>query len=169
MQKLDSLRRAIVAALPDLKKKPDNLAIYARKGRIVSRDGPALGFQYRYTALVELLDFAGDPDALFIAIVLWIRRHQPDLVQKLDDRAGFRFDADRLSPKAVDIVVELDLDESVATAPRQGGGLDLVHVVDPAGEDVWNAVLDDAIGRPPLAEIWLGDRRLLPDDATDPD
>jgi hypothetical protein len=153
MLKPDSLRKAIVAAIPDLRKKPDDLAIYVRKGQIVSRDGPALGFQYRYTVLVELMDFAGNPDALFVAILLWVRRYQPDLVQKMDDRAGFRFDADRLSPTAVDIVVELDLDESVATAPRQGGGVDLVHVLE----------------RPPLNEIWLGDRRLVPDPATEVD
>jgi len=167
MLKLDSLRKAIVAAIPDLRANPGQLEIFARKGRIVSRAGPALGFQYRYTALVELLDFNGDPDALMVAIMLWARRNQPDLLQAQDERSGFRFDADRLSPTSVDIVVELELDESVATRPRQGGGLDLVHIAEPSAEDVFNPELDDGLGRPPLAQIWLGDILLIPDPAAD--
>lgn len=169
MLKPNSLRKAIVASFPGLGKKPDDLTIFMRKGRIVSRDGPHFGFQYRYTVLVELLDFADDPDVLFVTILLWARRHQPDLLQKMDDGAGFRFDADRLSPTSVDIVIELELDESVATTARPGGGLNLVHVTEPQGEDAWNAVLDQDLGRPLLQEIWLGDQRIVPDPAAGDD
>lgn len=169
MRKPESLRAAITAAIPDLKKKPDDLAIFVRKGRIVSRAGPSFGFQYRYTLLVELLDFAGDPDAVMVAILLWIRRHQPDLLQDQGERSGFRFDADRLGPKAVDIVIELELDESVATTPREGGGLDLVHIGVPKSEDVFNALLDPEsdIGRPLLKQIWLNNQRIIPGPADD--
>lgn len=171
MKKPASLRAAIIAALPDLRAKPDDLRIYMRKGRIISRDGPALGFQYRYTVVIELIDFAGDPDSLFVAVLLWARRNQPDLIQAHGEKAGFRFDADPLSPTAVDIVIEIELDESVATRPRDEGGLELVHIDEPKREDVFNPILDDdaSLGRPLLQQIWLGDQLIVTTSTGDDD
>ncbi|MFZ5705738.1 MAG: phage tail protein [Pseudomonadota bacterium] len=162
MLKPNSLRKAIVAALPDLRDKPDDLRLFVRKGRVLSKDGPGLGFEYRYTLLVELLDYAGDPDTVFAAILLWARRNQVDLLQGNSDRAGIRFDADQLSATAVDIVAELELSENVATRPRQAGGLELVHVEEPAPEDIYNPELLADLGRPPLTEIYAGSVRLVP-------
>lgn len=167
MLKPASLRKAIVDALPDLRKKPDDLRIFVRKGRIISRAGPALGFQYRFTLMVELLEFAGNPDTLMAAVVLWLRRHQPDLIQSQGDRSGFRFDVDQLSPTVIDVVIEMDLDESVTTTPREGGGWDLVHIAEPKTEDVFNPMLDEDLGRPLLTEIYLGGLRLVPDPASE--
>src|ERR1043165_4849119 len=55
---------------------PAKLKVWADKGRIAARLGPARGFEYRYRLNVFVEDFAGDEDAIVILITDWVSRHQ---------------------------------------------------------------------------------------------
>lgn len=97
MIKPASLRAAIVAAIPSLAADPDKLTVFIDTGSIAATGAKSLSFEYRYTCNVILLDFAGDSDDLFIAIVGWVRQYQNDLVDNPDERAnGITYEVDIL-------------------------------------------------------------------------
>jgi len=156
MQKLASLRAAIVAALPELAVDPDRLLCTATKGKIASRGTTSLGYEYRYTASLWLLDFSAESAVLMSAILLWARDNQRDLLE--GDRAlqAIAFEAEVLDDKTIDLNVQLELTDAVALAPRAGGGHALTFLPEPprAGFEL----LSDA----PLGEIWFGGTRLFP-------
>jgi P2 phage tail completion protein R (GpR) len=65
------LRAALVAAIPSLAAEPDKLTVFIDRGSIAATGARSLSFEYRYVCNVLLLDFAGDADEVFIAIVEW--------------------------------------------------------------------------------------------------
>ncbi len=170
MLKPDSLRAALTAGLVDaegvkfLERDPDKLAIFVDEGRIVSRmsaepDFPAPAFEYRYRLNAILQDFTGHPDAVMVAIVLWLHVHQPELLQNHDkgDKA-IVFDADIIDANTIDLSIELELTETVAaTAREDGSGYDLVHVAEPPP-------IDEIAGVPrwtPLKKVYLGGELII--------
>jgi len=134
LHKPDSLRAALTAVVPAVARDPDRLKIFIDKGTIATRDGPTLGFEYRYRLIGELLDFqAAAPEAVFLAIVLWLREHQPDLVQNPNRAASaISFQAELIDATTVDLVFELELTEAVRVVPREAGGHELVFVPEPS-------------------------------------
>ena len=58
MLKPASLRAALECALPELAANPDRLILYIDEGRIHSRYGDSLSFEYRYRLNLVLLDYA---------------------------------------------------------------------------------------------------------------
>lgn len=135
MNKPDSLRKALTAALPDLLRNPDRLAIFIDQGRVVSRMAPppafpAPSFEYRYRLNVVIQDMTEHPDAVMVTVLMWLHEHQPDLLQR-HDREPVKFDADIISADTIDLSIELDLSESVRAADRVEGGFDLTHIAEP--------------------------------------
>ena len=122
MRKHESLRSAVVAAFPDLKRDPGDLAVWVEGGRIAARAGPAgarasIGFEWRYRLNLVLLDFVGDPNVLIRAVLDWLRIEQPDTL--LSHTAGdeaIAFDVDVLDDRKVDIELKLELSEAVDIA-----------------------------------------------------
>lgn len=57
MLKPDLLRQMISQHVPWLRENPDNLAVYLRKGRMVSTGQRAAAFEYRYTLEVLVMDY----------------------------------------------------------------------------------------------------------------
>lgn len=149
MRKPDSLRAAITAALPDLQATPQNLRIWTQDGRIVATGTRApFGMEYRYGLAVLLMDFAGDPDRLFAALVRWVAVEQPDLLMRGPERdRGIRFEVDVLDDGKVDIKVTLQLDDAV----QEDATGSLAHLPAPALAD------DDILGGP-LLPIGAGSR-----------
>jgi hypothetical protein len=84
MIKPASLRAAIVAAVPDLAANPDKLQVFVDAGNLVATNTKTLSFEYRYTINLILLDFAGDEDTIMMALLIWVRRHQSDLLDNAD-------------------------------------------------------------------------------------
>lgn len=118
MKKIESLRRALETAIPDLARNPQQLKIWLDNGRVRSlgRDGAmAIGYSYKMSMLV--LDFAADePHTLFGAIVAWLAVEQPDvLLRPLDPDSAITFEIDVLDDSKVDVLVTLQLDEAAAT------------------------------------------------------
>lgn len=131
MIKPASLRAAIVAAIPSLKASPDKLTVFIDQGSIAATGGRSLSFEYRYTCNVMLLDFTGDSDELFVAIVDWARRYQSDLFTNPDERAnGVTYEVDILDNAAADVSVKLQLTESVVVRTGDDGGHTITHVDD---------------------------------------
>jgi len=128
MLKPDSLRAALVVAIPHFAKNPDELKIFISKGRIAARETPALGYEWRYTLEAILLNFTGNPDAVALAVIIWLRTNQPELLA--NHQAGneaIKFQADVIDATTIDMSIELELNEAVVATPRAGGGYDIVH------------------------------------------
>ncbi len=143
MKKPDSLRDWIQRGFSQTKFEGDQLQIFVDNGALAGRaaKGP-VGFEYRYTLNVILQDFAGDPNALFVLLVIWLRRHQRELLENADKMGAVRFEVDRLAEGKVDVSIEIPLTEAVTTRPRAGGGptdFDLVVIDEPIDADVVDA------------------------------
>lgn len=133
MIKPASLRAAIVAAIPSLSADPDKLTVFIDAGSIASTSAKTPSFEYRYTCNVMLLDFAGDSDDLFIAIVQWVRQYQNDLVSNPDARAnGITYEVDILDNATADVSVKLQLTESVVVKTADDGTRTVTHIDDSA-------------------------------------
>jgi hypothetical protein len=137
MLKPDSLRAALVAAVPELAKDPERLKIFVDKGRIASRMGyapahPQLSFEYRYRLSILIMDFAGHPDGIIIAMLAWLHVHQPDILQnQARSKEAIVFEADILDDSKVDLSIELELTEAVKVEQRAEGGFEATHVAEP--------------------------------------
>lgn len=160
MEKPNSLRAAITAMIPELARSPDRFELFVRTGSVRAVRGDNRDFVTAYTLTGIIVDYASHPALVWLAINDWLRVNQPDLLN-VNGAPAYRFEADILSDKAVDLQFEVDLTENVSLAVRDDGGFDLLNPADPAP---W---LDDDVplSDPPglLKQIWWRDEKLLPD------
>ncbi|KWC22756.1 phage tail protein [Burkholderia ubonensis] len=144
MIKPASLRRALVAAIPSLETEPDKLAVFIDEGSIAATGTLSLSFEYRYTLHALVMDFAGDSDTVFVALVEWVRANQPDLVTNPREREhGITFEVDVLNNETADLSIKLLLTESVVVSTGPDGKRVITHVddsqVDANGSMTWVA------------------------------
>ena len=130
MQKLDSLRAAIVAVIPELQRAPALLKLWIDKGRIIAPMTPNRDFGMKFTVTLELVDFTGHPSVVFLAINDWLRLNQPEAVA--GGAQGYTFESDIVDASTIDLIVTLELTESVRLTARDCGGWNLEHVAEPA-------------------------------------
>ncbi|MCD9124031.1 phage tail protein [Cupriavidus sp. UGS-1] len=124
MKKPDSLRAALTAAAPSLKNDPDKLLVFADEGSVIAVPGASLSFEYRYTLHAILLDFAGDADVIFAAIVEWVWMNQRELIANRDrHKDGITFDVDLLGNATCDLSIKLKLTERVIARRDDAGQL----------------------------------------------
>lgn len=136
MLKPDLLRAALVSTVPDLERNPEKLSIFIDKGRIASRLGPTPAFEYRYRLNAVLLDYRGHPDSVMIALLLWIRIHQSELLANQGKgENAIVFEADIIDANTIDLSIELELTERVGVTPRLGGGFEAIHFGEPVQSD----------------------------------
>ena len=132
MDKPDTLRKLITDNVPEFVRNPDKLKIYVRSGSVATRFGGInLGFQYGFDLHIEVRDYTGHPDTIFLPIALWLRVNQPDILLNIEkaDQA-ITFEADYLDNETVDIDVTLKLTESVDVLPytsADGDGYKMTH------------------------------------------
>lgn len=123
MLKPASLRAALETALPELAANPDRLIIYIDQGRIDTRRGGSLSFEYRYRLNLVLLDYPHHPSAAMVPMLAWLRTHQPDITlnPELGEQA-VTFEAEILNQASMDLAVRLLLTERVLvqTDPETG-------------------------------------------------
>jgi len=114
MKKPQALRNFLTGAIPELQTDPQRLKLFVEAGNIVARSGETLSFEYRFTVRLIMLDFAGNLDLFAVPILAWLNTYQPDLLQNKDKAAkALRFDVELLANDKVDLVIEVDLTESV--------------------------------------------------------
>jgi hypothetical protein len=137
MNKANSFRTALTAALPTLTTDPDKLLVFIDAGRVIATDAPSLSFEYRFTLNAILLDFAGDADAVFVALLAWVKRNQPDLLSNETTRKdGISFEAEHLTNDTCDLSIKLQLSESVVVGADDQGVQTITHIDEPVFE--WN-------------------------------
>ncbi len=131
MDKPDSLREHLLAAVPDLKRNPDRLVMFIDAGKVRCTAAASLSFEYGYTLQIMLTDFAGHPDSVFLPILAWVRVNQSELMANLDKSAdGLKFEADILDNSKVDMSITLALTERVVVKRQDDGTYQASHVPD---------------------------------------
>lgn len=131
MKKPDSLRRALVAAVPHLKRNPDALHVFLDEGHIISTAAPSLSFEYQYVLNVIVTDYSDHADTIMVPILAWLRRNQPELLLNPErGRDGFRFEAELLNHTTLDLSIKLTLSERVGVS-EAAGKLTATHFDEP--------------------------------------
>ncbi|WP_438852499.1 phage tail protein [Brevundimonas nasdae] len=159
MKKTDSLRDYLSRAIPELQD-ASRFQVFIDKGVIRSTGVPSAGgviaFEYAYTCNLLMLDFAGDQNAVAVAVVAWLAVNQSESLHNADrNRSGIAFECDILDDRKVDLQLTLELTERIGATPRIGGGFDLIAWSEPvmAGVEAWA----DGPAKPPLiGSIWAG-------------
>jgi len=139
--KPNTLRAAIVAALPDFATDPDRLAMWIEKGSINSPLTANRGFEWAYTLNITLENFCGQPAILFLTINDWLRTNQPELLQP-GAHHGYSHEVDVIDENTVDMHVQLSLTERIAVT-RQSDGTDTLEHLDDAACLLSDSLLDD--------------------------
>lgn len=135
MRKPPSLRDHLTAALPEYRRNPENLLMFVTGGHVATTGTAALGWQWQYQLRLVFCDFTGHPDAVIGPTLVWLRAHQPDLLHHAErQKQAIQIQAEYLNTQAMDLVLDLQLSESVSARPvPQGtaGAFELVHRLEP--------------------------------------
>lgn len=132
MNKPDSLKAHLLAAVPELRNNGDRLVIFIDNGRVRSTSAESLSFEYAYDLQVILTDFAGHPDSVFLPLLGWLLVNQSDLLANLTKvQDGITFEADMLDRSKVDLGIVLPLTERVVVERREDGRYDVSHPEEP--------------------------------------
>ncbi|KJH82847.1 phage tail protein [Stutzerimonas stutzeri] len=154
MNKPESLRAHLVAAVPELKRNPDRLLTFVDNGSMRSTAAPGLSFEYSYTLNIILTDFAGHPDAVAIPLFAWVLVNQRELMENLEKgRDAIKFEADILDNSKVDLSITLPLTERVIVKRQADGTLQVSHPAEP--------VVDDELFLVPAMRVETSDGELL--------
>lgn len=131
MEKANDLRRWLLENVPGLRDDPSLFSIYLEQGSIAARArfDNNLSFVYRFKLLVDIWSFSGDTDVVVIAMLDWIRRNQPDLLQRADTDDAFTFEAEIIDTDHANLGFTVDIDEAVSVEPVDGGGYNITHVM----------------------------------------
>lgn len=122
MKKPIALRAHLTQWVPDLAANPEKLHVFIEKGRVASKQGKGLGFEYHYTIEILITDFAESPDVLIVPLLIWLQTHQPDLLLdpvRRDQATTFK--AEIIDHDKIDIMLTLELSERVLVHPTLGG------------------------------------------------
>ena len=171
MYKPNNLREHLTAALTELQRDPHRLIVLIAGGKVKSTASGSLSWRYDYTLRVLITDWTSHADAVFAPLLVWLQEHQWDLLSN-NDKNGIRFEVEYMSPHSMDLLIELDLDETVLVRERQDtsetagmpGALELYHKKDVPGpldmpmREQWSFWLKDEL----LAEWGYDPRRPLP-------
>lgn len=154
MNKPESLRAHLVAAVPELKRNPDRLLTFVDNGSMRSTAAPGLSFEYSYTLNIILTDFAGHPDAIAIPLFAWVLVNQRELMENQEKgRDAIKFEADILDNSKVDLSITLPLTERVIVKRQVDGTLQVSHPDEP--------VVDDELFLVPAMRVETSDGELL--------
>ncbi len=132
MQKPPSLRAFLTAAVPHFARNPSALLMHVTAGNIATRMGQNLGYEYRYTLSITILEYSDHPDTIFFPLAHWLRTHQPDLLlnhQKGDE--ALKFEVDIIDAQTSDIAIEMQLDECVDVLLQDDGRYRMTHRPEP--------------------------------------
>ncbi len=140
MNKPESLRAHLLAAIPELKRNPDRLLVFIDNGSLRSTAAPDLSFEYSYTLNLILTEFAGHPDAVAIPLFAWVLVNQRELMENQEKgRDAIKFEADILDNSKVDLSITLPLTERVIVKQQADGTLDVDHPEEPQLEPYYPA------------------------------
>ena len=145
MQKIDSLRDAILKALPELRRDRDRIKIWVERGSAKATQTPDQSFAFGFQLNVLIVEMRSDIAVLAHAVFHWLRANQPELI--VPGAQGFTFDADYLDNRCADVELQLQLDQAVKVTKNAEGKFDLDYRAepDPLFDDALAIVGDDAV------------------------
>lgn len=133
MNKPNSLRDHLLAAITELRNDPDRLLIFIENGKVRSTTAAGLSFEYEYNLQMVITDFAGHPDSVMIPLLGWLRINQHELLANHDtNKEAIQFDAEIMANDLVDLSITLPLSERVIVKLLEDGTLDVTHPDEPA-------------------------------------
>ena len=155
MNKPESLRAHLLAAIPELKRNPDRLLVFIDNGSLRSTAAHGLSFEYSYTLNLILTDFAGHPDAVAIPLFAWVLVNQRELMENLEKgRDAIKFEADILDNSKVDLSITLPLTERVIVKRMDDGTLQVDHPPEPQLDEFFPAGPWQLFGNGELLAEW---------------
>lgn len=133
MKKLADLRAHLTKALPILRRQPELLQLFADEGAIACTLAAGLTYRTAYKITGQLWDFADHPDAVWVPLLDWIARNQPELLASSKTNAtAINWRAELLDANKVDLEFSFSVTEVVQVQIRSDGkGADVVHVPGP--------------------------------------
>lgn len=141
MNKPNQLRAALVLAIPELARSPDQLLVFVRKGDIASASINSLSFEYKMTIELLITDLSAHVSSVMVPILSWCRTHQAELFDVWRRTGkGISFEAEILDDKKVDLMVTLEITERVLVALDANGDYLITHVAEPPPPDPLGAV-----------------------------
>lgn len=129
MQKIDSLRAAINAALPELENDRSRLRIWIERGAAQCRQTQSESFGFAFQLNVLVIELAQDIAVLGLAVFRWLRVNQPSLLAPGTD--GFTFDADILDNSTADVLLQLTIDQNVQVITDDANRTTLQYLAEP--------------------------------------
>lgn len=121
MIKPASLRAHLTNLVPFLAADPERLRMLVTKGRVACPYTGSLSYQYSYSLQILIEDFPGHIDGLIVPVLVWLAVNQPDrLLNPTTAAEAVPFEADIIDDERTDIVITLDLTESVVVTVGDG-------------------------------------------------
>lgn len=165
VNKMKALRALLISTVPGLATKPENLSLYAAKGRIATVRGETMSFEYRFTATIMVQDYAGDPDNVFVPLVAWVAENQTELTRQQNGEA-FSFEVDELDSETRDIEVSIDLTETVRVVRDvTSNSWQVTHIADVPMIDAFPGIVDVKLSGLLLRDLVQGVTLELPEPA----
>lgn len=161
MLKLNSLKALLMQCLPaDLARDPKRLVVLAEGGTVVTTGTASLSFEWRYTARVIVLDYAGHADALIVPIIAWMKRNQSEQMDNPATRDNaIQFRIEPVTPTTMDVAIELQLTERAIVKPDPTAPPDAPHRL--RVEHPEEPCHISTVCVPEHWELWLRDERML--------
>ena len=139
MKKPADLRAHLTQWVPDLAANPEKLHVFIDKGRVSTKLGAGLGFEYHYTLQLLITDFAEPIDVLTVPILVWLQTNQPDLLCNTEKRErAITLEAEVIDHDKFDIALTIELSERVVVRPVLGG-YQAEHCPEPQLDDLTGA------------------------------
>lgn len=121
MNKLNSLRQALIDAIPQLSAHPEMLRFSVENGNIDARLSVSLSFEKKYTLKGLVKNFVGESNQLFVPLLAWLRENQPDIFTLDEGRKnGYLFQIVMNEDESKDISFSLQLTERILVTEENG-------------------------------------------------
>ncbi|WP_459614355.1 phage tail protein [Bordetella sp. 2513F-2] len=133
MRKPAELRAYLTRANAFLQANPDRLSVFIDDARVRSTASGNLSHEYAYTLNLIIQDFTGEPAAIVLPILAWLRRAQPEVFAnpQMRDNA-LQLEVELLNNQTVDVSIRLSLTERVVVgADSTPGRLQARYVGEP--------------------------------------
>jgi hypothetical protein len=150
MRKIDTLRAALFAAIPELSSDYSRLQIWIDRGQGQARQTASNSFGLAFRLNVLAIEVSTDLSLIVLAITRWLRTNQPDRLQP--DTDSFTFDADILDERTADILIQIDLTQNYVVTVADGvETVEALEQNDPVLDELFGP---DRLGNfPPLSAI----------------
>ncbi|MET1080314.1 MAG: phage tail protein [Pseudomonas sp.] len=136
MNKPQSLRAALEAAVPSLKRDPERLLVFVDKGAIASTSRASLSFEYRFQLQLVLTDFSEHIDRVIVPVMAWAQANEPDTFERWRSTGdGITFEAEILDDNQVDLAITLAITEAVLVRKQPDGSYTTQHLGEPPAPD----------------------------------